>query len=70
MDFGTVKAGVENRLVHLMETNFKACAQLGLLAWPLDTLPRLGAIQNANDFDEMVAILAGKRMKVQLWHIE
>lgn len=63
-NFGTVNAGRENRMVDLMETNFKAAGDLGQLAWPLGIVQRLGLSRDATEFDKMVVKLANKRVKV------
>lgn len=62
--FGTVKAGCENRIVNLMETNFRAAGELGQLAWPLGIVQRLGLSRDATEFDGLVVNLADKRIKV------
>ncbi|KAH8898737.1 cytochrome P450 [Thozetella sp. PMI_491] len=62
-DFGTIKAGVENRMINLMETNFKAAGELGQLAWPLGVVQRLGLSKDGADFDKLVVKLADKRVR-------
>lgn len=63
-NFGTVKAGCENRLVGLMETNFKAAGRLGQLAWPLGIAQRLGLSRDVKEFDNLIESLADERIEV------
>lgn len=63
-DFETVKAGKEDRMLHLIETTFSAFGKLGQLSWPVALAKDLNLSPEQTEFEQLAARLADEREKV------
>jgi tryprostatin B 6-hydroxylase len=62
-DFGTVKAGGEDRMLHLIEVSFKAIGQIGQLSWPIALSKDLNLSPEQTEFETLACELADEREK-------
>ncbi len=64
-DFGTVKAGKEDRMIHLIEVMFASIGALGQLTWPIAVAQALNLTPEQDEFDQLATKLAEERIRVR-----
>ncbi|KAM7196765.1 Tryprostatin B 6-hydroxylase [Naviculisporaceae sp. PSN 640] len=62
-DFGTLAAGKEVRMLHLLEAMFGGMAKIGELVWPMAMMQSLGVGGEAAQFDQLTMEMADRRIQ-------
>ncbi|RFU25190.1 hypothetical protein B7463_g11145, partial [Scytalidium lignicola] len=62
-DFGTLKAGKEDRMLHLIECTFSAFGKLGQLSWPVAIAKDLNLSPEQTEFENLACKVADEREK-------
>ncbi|KAH8799714.1 cytochrome P450 [Xylogone sp. PMI_703] len=62
-DFGTVKVGKEDRMLHLIECTFAAFGKLGQLSWPVALAKEFNLSPEQTEFEQLACKLADEREK-------
>lgn len=66
VDFGSVRAGKEDRMLHLIEVTFATVGRLGQLTWPLEIAQRFRLSPEQEEFDKIAVRNADEREKVSI----
>ena len=63
-DFGTILAGKENRMLHMLELLFGQAGQMGELVWPIAFMQSAGVPGASDELDALTEKIAKERIKV------
>lgn len=63
-DFGTVKAGVENHMLEMIESTFRAIGLTGTVTWPIDLSARFKLGKEQIEFEKMASDMVDERLAV------
>lgn len=63
-DFGTIMAGKENRMLHMLELLFGQAGQMGELVWPIAFMQSAGVPGAGDELDALTEKVAQERIKV------
>lgn len=63
-DFGTIKSGNADRMLHLIEVSFAAIGNIGQLTWPIALSKDLDLSAEQREFEGLACRIADEREKV------
>jgi len=66
-DFGTILAGKENRMLHMLELLFGQAGQMGELVWPIAFMQSAGVPGASDELDALTEKIAKERIEVPIY---
>ena len=65
-DFGTMELGRPNRLLEILNVNFRTMARMGAIAWPFFLLKNMPSFGTIREFDDLSTSFTKRRLEVSL----
>lgn len=65
-NFGSIKAGKEDPMLHFLEETLGGIAKLGALWWPIAVINSIGGSKDHKEFEKLACMMVDRREKVSV----